>query len=59
MDRSNAAHTPAELQKRIDASYVLDWLKQTDAPENIVALQEKVVEAAGGYISGADRVRPW
>jgi predicted phage gp36 major capsid-like protein len=43
----------------VDASYVLDWLKQTGAPENIVALQEKVVEAAGGYISGADRVRSW
>jgi hypothetical protein len=45
------------LTDRCDASYVLDWLRQTDAPENIVALQERVVAALGGFVGFPERMR--
>lgn len=40
---------------QIDASYVLDWLRQTDAPPDILALQERVCEALGGFVSFPER----
>jgi hypothetical protein len=40
---------------RADASYVLDWLRQTKAPANIVALQEQAVDALGGYVGPVER----
>jgi len=40
---------------RIDASYVLDWLRQTDAPESIIVLQERVAEALGGFVGFQER----
>src|SRR4029077_17260016 len=42
---------------QIDASYVLDWLRQTDAPQNIIALQERICEALGGFVSFPERAR--
>jgi len=30
-----------------DADYVLRWLKQTKAPQNIIALQERVLKSIG------------
>ena len=41
---------------RRDASYVLDWLRQTNAPKNISGLQECVVEALSGYVGPNERV---
>lgn len=41
---------------RLSASYVLDWLRQTNAPGNVIALQTSVVEALGGYASFEERV---
>lgn len=40
---------------RFHASYVLDWLRRADAPENIIGLQECVVIALGGYASPDER----
>jgi hypothetical protein len=37
------------------ASYVLDWLRQTEAPSNIIRLQEAVVEQLGGYLDAVAR----
>jgi hypothetical protein len=31
-----------------DASYVLDWLRARESPENIIGLQERVVRTLGG-----------
>jgi hypothetical protein len=45
-------------QAQGDASYVLDWLKQTHANETIIKLQERVVEAVGGYVGPLQRVDP-
>ena len=42
---------------RRDASYVLDWLRQTNAPKNISGLQECVVEALSGYVGPNERIR--
>ena len=42
--------------EQADASYVLDWLRQTEAPSNIIALQERVVAALGGYVGPDERV---
>jgi len=42
---------------RGDASYVLDWLRQTDAPENILRLQERTVEMLGGYLGHGERTK--
>jgi hypothetical protein len=46
-----------ELERR-DASYVLDWLRAINAPANIIGLQERVVEALGGYVGFPERTRP-
>lgn len=40
---------------RWHASYVLDWLRQTHAPDNIVRLQEQIVGALGGYVGPFER----
>lgn len=42
--------------ERRDASYVLDWLRQTNAPSNIVALQERVTESLGGFVGFVGRM---
>lgn len=39
-----------------DASYVLDWLRQTEAPSNIIRLQEYAVEQLGGYLGAVARI---
>jgi hypothetical protein len=41
---------------RVDASYVLDWLRQTNAPANIIGLQERIVESLGGYVGFPERL---
>lgn len=41
--------------EQVDASYVLDWLRQADAPVNIIRLQERVVEKLGGYVGPEQR----
>lgn len=47
---------------RRDASYVLDWLRSTRAPKNIIELQERAVAALGGYADAKERAGgrlPW
>lgn len=46
--------TPRRAQ--VDGSFVLDWLRQAGAPENLVGLQERVVEGLGGYVGPAERI---
>lgn len=41
---------------RADASYVLDWLRQSGAPLPVVMIQRRVVESLGGYVGLEQRV---
>jgi len=50
------AHRRGKLAQ-VDASYVLDWLRQTDAPENIIRMQRRIVVELGGYLGFRDRTR--
>lgn len=53
--RGRGAVTEGERRTALaHASYVLDWLRATDAPRNVVALQTKTVEMLGGEGEGRD-----
>jgi hypothetical protein len=42
---------------QVDGSYVLDWLRETNAPTNIIDLQERIVEGLGGYVGFTERTK--
>ena len=49
-DPHSAASLPKPTMREVsyaDAKYVLDWLRQTNAPPNIIALQERATAYLG------------
>lgn len=58
MDSSPVVQGRAAFIAQGHASYVLDWLRQTEAPDNIIRLQEAVVEQLGGYLGAVARQVP-
>lgn len=40
---------------QVDASFVLDWLRQVDAPDAIISLQERLIAELGGYVGRTRR----